>query len=83
MEKTVYIDNRGWRYKVMAGLGHDTLKARYRKPEKMDIIAAGSLSGGEVLARPRTTWMHMQRHMDGRKYSGSVTWAYDANTQKT
>ena len=34
MEKTVYIDNRGWRYKVMAGLGHDTFKARYRKPEK-------------------------------------------------
>lgn len=52
MEKTVYIDSRGWRYKVMAGLGHDTFK-------------------------------HMQRHMDGRKYSGSVTWAYDANTQKT
>ena len=34
MEKTVYIDSRGWRYKVMAGLGHDTFKARYRKPEK-------------------------------------------------
>lgn len=34
MEKTVYIDSRGWRYKVMAGLGHDTFKPRYRKPAK-------------------------------------------------
>lgn len=34
MEKTVYIDNRGWRYKVMAGLGGDMFKARYCKPNK-------------------------------------------------
>lgn len=29
-----YIDNRGWKYKVMAGLGDNTFKARYQKPEK-------------------------------------------------
>ena len=34
MEKTVYIDSRGWIYKVMVGLGHDTFKPRYRKPAK-------------------------------------------------
>lgn len=36
MEKTVYIDSRGWRYKVMAGLGHDTFKPRYCKPGKTE-----------------------------------------------
>ena len=28
-----YIDNRGWRYRVMPGLGSDEFKARYQKPE--------------------------------------------------
>lgn len=29
-----YIDNRGWKYKVMGGLGDNTFKARYQRPEK-------------------------------------------------
>lgn len=29
-----YIDSRGWKYKVMSGLGENSYKARYQKPEK-------------------------------------------------
>lgn len=29
-----YIDSRGWKYQVMSGLGSDTYKARYQRPEK-------------------------------------------------
>ncbi len=29
-----YIDARGWRYKVMGGLGENNYKARYQKPGK-------------------------------------------------
>lgn len=29
-----YIDARGWKYKVMSGLGDNSFKARYQKPEK-------------------------------------------------
>lgn len=29
-----YIDARGWKYRVMSGIGGDTFKARYQKPEK-------------------------------------------------
>ena len=29
-----YEDKRGWRFKVMGGLGENTFKARYKKPEK-------------------------------------------------
>lgn len=34
LEKTIYIDNRGWLYKVMQGLGDNTYKGRYQKPGK-------------------------------------------------
>ena len=34
MEAKKYIDGRGWKYKVMSGLGEDNYKARYQKPEK-------------------------------------------------
>ena len=30
----MYIDGRGWKYKVMSGLGQDCFKARYQKPDK-------------------------------------------------
>lgn len=30
----MYIDDRGWKYKVMSGIGQDSFKARYQKPEK-------------------------------------------------
>ena len=29
-----YKDSRGWKYKVMGGLGESNFKARYQKPEK-------------------------------------------------
>lgn len=29
----IYEDYRGWRYKVMPGLGESTYKARYHKPD--------------------------------------------------
>lgn len=29
-----YIDSRGWKYQVMSGIGEDTFKARYQRPEK-------------------------------------------------
>lgn len=29
-----YKDERGWKYKVMSGIGGDTFKARYQKPDK-------------------------------------------------
>jgi len=34
MVKRKYIDNRGWKYQVMSGIGEDCFKARYQKPEK-------------------------------------------------
>lgn len=30
----MYIDSRGWKYKVMQGLGESNFKARYQKPGK-------------------------------------------------
>ena len=32
-KRIIYRDKRGWLYKVMPGLGGDTFKARYHKPE--------------------------------------------------
>lgn len=32
MKIKFYIDSRGWKYKVMSGLGEDNYKARYQKP---------------------------------------------------
>ena len=29
-----YIDSRGWKYQVMSGLGENSFKARYQRPEK-------------------------------------------------
>lgn len=31
---TQYIDSRGWKYKVMSGLGEGAFKARYQRPDK-------------------------------------------------
>ena len=30
----MYVDQRGWKYKVMSGISGNTFKARYQKPEK-------------------------------------------------
>ena len=29
-----YVDERGWKYKVMSGIGENRFKARYQKPDK-------------------------------------------------
>lgn len=29
-----YIDNRGWKYQVMSGIGPDSYKARYQRPDR-------------------------------------------------
>ena len=42
---TKYIDARGWKYKVMSGIGSDRFKARYQKPDK-----DGSVSGWKGVA---------------------------------
>jgi hypothetical protein len=34
MEKSVYVDTRGWKYKVRSGIGGDTFKTFYCKPGK-------------------------------------------------
>ena len=31
-EAIIYVDDRGWKYQVMPGLGDNTYKARYQKP---------------------------------------------------
>ena len=36
-----YIDSRGWKYRVMQGLG-DAFKARYQKPDKNTAKTAGA-----------------------------------------
>ena len=30
----MYVSDRGWKYKVMGGIGGGTFKARYQKPDK-------------------------------------------------
>ena len=32
IEMKIYVDDRGWKYRVMPGLGDNTYKARYQKP---------------------------------------------------
>lgn len=34
MSGKAYIDHRGWKYQVMSGLGGNTFKARYQKPDR-------------------------------------------------
>ena len=33
MEAKKYIDKRGWKYKVMGGIGGTAYKTRYQKPD--------------------------------------------------
>lgn len=58
---TKYIDTRGWKYKVMSGIGYDRYKARYQKPDK-----DSSVSGWKgVAAVPwRTTFAEAQADLD-------------------
>ena len=34
LNRTIYEDERGWKYMVMQGLGENNWKARYQKPGK-------------------------------------------------
>ena len=36
---TKYIDARGWKYKVMSGIGFDCFKARYQKLDRDDPVS--------------------------------------------
>lgn len=44
LDKTIYIDDRGWLYKVMPGLGSNTYKGRYQKPGKAGWKCMANLS---------------------------------------
>lgn len=39
----VYIDERGWKYQIMPGIGTDSWKARYQKPGKLSWRGVASL----------------------------------------
>lgn len=55
-----YIDSRGWKYKVMSGLGDDSFKARYQKPEKQ-----GDIGWKGLAAVPwRKTFEEAQEDLD-------------------
>ena len=34
MSRKKYVDDRGWKYQVMSGIGENAYKARYQRPEK-------------------------------------------------
>ena len=44
MEKSVYVDTRGWKYKVRSGIGGDTFKTFYCKPGKSGYHGARQFS---------------------------------------
>ena len=55
-----YIDSRGWKYRVMGGIGPDAFKARYQKPEKQ-----GDDGWKGLAAVPwRTTFEEAQADLD-------------------
>jgi hypothetical protein len=56
-----YIDERGWRYRVMGGLGESNFKARHQKPGKKD-----EWSGWKCMARLawRKTFDEAQRDLN-------------------
>ena len=39
-----YIDSRGWKYRVMSGLGENCFKARYQRPEKQGDVGRKGLA---------------------------------------
>lgn len=63
-----YIDSRGWKYRVMSGIGAETFKARYQKPEK-----TGSCGWKGLAAVPwRKTFDEAQRDLNA--YAESKGW---------
>lgn len=60
MKAKKYIDARGWKYKVMGGIGENTYKARYQKPEK-----SGDVGWKGLGAVPwRNTFEEAQANLD-------------------
>lgn len=61
IESKKYVDGRGWKYKVMPGIGEDSYKARYQKPDK-----TGDTAGWKgVPSLPwRTTFDEAQADLD-------------------
>lgn len=56
----MYIDSRGWKYRVMSGISADTYKARYQRPEKQ-----GDVGWKGLAAVPwRTTREEAQADLD-------------------
>ena len=47
-----YIDNRGWKYRVMSGLGENAFKARYQRARRCWMEGAG---GGSVAGIQRSS----------------------------
>ena len=55
-----YMDARGWKYKVMSGIGENKFKARYQKPEK-----TGSVGWKGCSAVPwRGSYIEAQNDLD-------------------
>lgn len=67
MLKKKYVDNRGWKYKVMGGIG-EAFKARYQKPDK-----EGDVGWKGVAAVPwRKTFEEAQADLD--RLAGEKGW---------
>lgn len=66
---TEYVDKRGWRYKVVGGIGKDAYKARYHRPEN------GLDSGWKCCAKLpwRSTFDEAQADLNG--YAAEKGWA--------
>ena len=57
---TKYIDARGWKYKVVRGIG-ENYKARYQKPEKDDPVSGWK---GVATVPWRATFAEAQADLD-------------------
>ena len=64
-----YIDNRGWKYRVMSGLGENAFKARYQRADHQGDVGWRRFRGGNPEKQPRQTLIVWLRKRDGR--SGS------------
>jgi len=50
----VYIDKRGWRFKVMPGLGENQYKARYKRPDKNGWKCCAQLQWRDTVAEAQS-----------------------------
>ena len=57
----LYMDDRGWKYKVMSVIGQSSYKGRYQKPDKADDISGWK----GIAALPwRSTFAEAQADLD-------------------